>query len=126
MADCFYHPQESRRLRQLRELKPEMFRGFVDFERVVFQDGELPLKTKELIAVAVAHVTQCPYCIDVHVKRAKKAGASTGEVAEAIFVAMTLRAGGSFAHAAIALRAAEEADAKATASQGDDRRSPHQ
>ncbi|GBD25396.1 hypothetical protein HRbin30_00715 [bacterium HR30] len=112
MAECFYHPDESRRLRRLRELKPEMFRGFVDFERAVFRGGELPLKTKELIAIAVAHITQCPYCIDVHVKRAKKAGASDGEIAEAIFVAMTLRAGGSFAHAAIALRAAEEADRK--------------
>lgn len=110
MAECFYHPQESRRLRRLRELKPEMFRGFVDFERAVFQEGELALKVKELIAIATAHVTQCPYCIDVHVKRAKKAGASDGEIAEAIFVAMTLRAGAAFAHAAIALRAAEEVE----------------
>jgi len=112
MAECFYHPQESKRLRRLRELKPEMFRGFVEFERAVFQSGELPLKVKELIAIATAHITQCPYCIDVHVKRAKKAGATDGEIAEAIFVAMTLRAGGSFAHAAIAMRAAEEAAAK--------------
>lgn len=113
MAECFYHPEESKRLRRLRELKPEMFRGFVDFERTVFRTGELSVKIKELIAIATAHVTQCPYCIDVHVKRAKRAGATDGEIAEAVFVAMTLRAGGAFAHAALALRAAEEADATA-------------
>jgi AhpD family alkylhydroperoxidase len=112
MAECFYHPEESKRLRRLRELKPEAFKAFTEFDRAVFQEGELSQQVKELIAVATAHLTQCPYCIDVHTKRAKKAGASDGQIAEAIFVAMALRAGGSFAHAAIALRAAEEFDAK--------------
>ena len=63
---------------------------------------------KELIAVATAHVTQCPYCIDAHTKRAKKAGATDVEIAETIFIAMALRAGGSWAHGAVAMRALEE------------------
>ena len=57
--------------------------------------------------MATAHVTQCPYCIDVHTKRAEKAGASQEEIAEAIFVTMALRAGGAFAHSTVAFSALE-------------------
>jgi len=108
MADCFYHPDDMKRLRKLRELKPDLFKAFVEFDTKVFEEGALSVKTKELIAVATAHITQCPYCIDAHTKRAKKAGASDVEIAEAIFVAMALRAGGSWAHSSIAMRALEE------------------
>jgi alkylhydroperoxidase/carboxymuconolactone decarboxylase family protein len=108
MADHYYQPDDMKRLRKLRELKPELFKSFVDFDHKVFEDGALSTRTKELIAVATAHVTQCPYCIDAHTKRAKKASATEGEVAEAIFVAMALRAGGSWAHGALAMRALED------------------
>ncbi len=108
MSEHFYHSDDLKRLHKLRELKPETFDSFVEFDRKAFADGALPVKVKELIAVATAHITQCPYCIDVHTKRAKKAGASETEVAEAIFVAMALRAGGSWAHSAIAMHALEE------------------
>jgi len=60
-------------------------------------------KIKELIAIGVAHTTQCPYCIESHVKAAQKAGATAKEIAEAIFVAAALRAGGAFAHSTIAM-----------------------
>ena len=108
MAECFYHPDDLKRLRKLRELQPDLFKAFVDFDTKVFEEGALNVKTKELIAVATAHITQCPYCIDAHTKRAKKAGATETEVAETIFVAMALRAGGCWAHSAIAMRALEE------------------
>lgn len=108
MAEAFYHPDDMKRLRKLRELKPDLFKAFVEFDTKVFQEGALSVKTKELIAVATAHITQCPYCIDAHTKRAKKAGATDTEVAETIFVAMALRAGGSWAHSAIAMHALEE------------------
>ena len=108
MSEHFYHPDDMKRLRRLRELKPEVFNSFVEFDRKAFAEGALSVKVKELIAVATAHITQCPYCIDAHTKRAKKAGASETEIAEAIFVAMALRAGGSWAHSAIAMRALEE------------------
>jgi alkylhydroperoxidase/carboxymuconolactone decarboxylase family protein len=108
MADCYYHSDDLKKLRKLRELKPDLFQSFVDFDTKVFQNGALNVKTKELIAIGVAHVTQCPYCIDVHTKRAKEAGATDAEVAETIFVAMALRAGGSWAHSAIAMKALEE------------------
>jgi AhpD family alkylhydroperoxidase len=69
----------------------------------VFADGALPVKTKQLIAVAVAHVTQCPYCIRGHTKSALQHGATPQEIMEAIWVAAEMRAGGAYAHSALAL-----------------------
>jgi AhpD family alkylhydroperoxidase len=105
----FYEADGIKKLRKLRELKPDLFKAFVEFDTKVFEEGALPVKTKELVAVAVAHVTQCPYCIDVHVQRAKKAGATDTEIAETVFVAMALRAGGSWAHSCIAMDSLEKA-----------------
>ena len=75
----FYKADSGRKLRKLRELKPDLFKAFVDFDAKVFEEGALSVKTKELIAVATAHVTQCPYCIEAHTRRAKKAGAEAAE-----------------------------------------------
>ncbi len=108
MSEHYYHAEDMKRLRKLRDLKPEVFKAFVDFDRKAFEEGAVNVKTKELIAVAAAHITQCPYCIDAHTQRAKKAGASDTEIAESIFVAMAMRAGGSWAHSAIAMKALEE------------------
>jgi len=69
----------------------------------VFADGALPGKTKQLIAVAVAHVTQCPYCIKGHTKAARQHGATPEEIMEAIWVAAEMRAGGAWAHSTLAL-----------------------
>ena len=108
MTDYYYHTEISENIGRLGELKPDLFQAFRDFDHKVFTDGALSIRVKELIAVATAHITQCPYCIAAHTKRAKKAGASDEEVAEAIFVAMALRAGGSFAHSTIAIGALKE------------------
>lgn len=91
-----------------RDLAPEIHRAFDEFSRQVFADGALPGKTKQLIAVAAAHVTQCPYCISGHTKLARRAGASDQEIMEAIWVAAEMRAGGAFAHSAVALHALSE------------------
>ncbi len=107
MADHFYPTDGMKELKKLRDLKPDLFKAFVEFDKKAFEEGALNIKTKELIAIAVGHVTQCPYCIDVHTKRAVAAGASEQEVAESIFVAMALRAGGSFAHSTVAMHAME-------------------
>ena len=69
----------------------------------VFAEGELDAKTKQLIAVAVAHVTQCPYCIRGHTDGALKAGATEGQIMEAIWVAAEMRAGGAYAHSSLAI-----------------------
>lgn len=84
-------------------LAPEVMEAWNHFSKTVFKDGALPEKTKQLIAVAVAHVTQCPYCIRSHTKQAMRKGASKEEIMEAIWVASEMRAGGAYAHAAIAL-----------------------
>lgn len=88
-----------------REAAPEIHAAFEAFSRQVFTDGALPEKTKQLIAVAVAHVTQCPYCIRSHTRLAHRRGASEAEIMEAIWVASEMRAGGAYAHAVVALDA---------------------
>jgi AhpD family alkylhydroperoxidase len=92
-----------------KELAPGIHDAFEAFSKAVFADGALPEKTKQLIAVAVAHVTQCPYCIDGHTKLAVRKGASPEEVMEAIWVAAEMRAGGAYAHSTLALSAMEHA-----------------
>lgn len=108
MAECHYRKDSISKLGKLYQLKPETLQAFMDFDGKVYADGALSTKIKELIAVACAHVTQCPYCIEGHTKRAKKAGAEEAELAEAIFVAASLRAGGALAHSCIAIEAFEE------------------
>lgn len=103
MQDELYRRSDKKNLIRLRETAPEYFKAFVEFDKTVMADGAIPRKMKELIAVAVAHTTQCPYCIDIHTKQAKEAGASEREIVEAIWVASALRAGGAFAHSWIAL-----------------------
>jgi AhpD family alkylhydroperoxidase len=103
MTDQMY-PKPSRALAEKRAaLAPEAEAAFRQFSEAVFRDGALPRKTKQLIAVAVAHVTQCPYCIQGHTKAATRDGATPQEIMEAIWVAAEMRAGGAFAHAALAL-----------------------
>jgi AhpD family alkylhydroperoxidase len=92
----------------LQQLAPREIDAFFQFDHAAFRaDGALPLKVRELIAVAVALTTQCEYCIDVHTGRALGAGASREELAEAAAVAAAVRAGGTLAHALLALKLAE-------------------
>ncbi|HEY1188341.1 MAG TPA: carboxymuconolactone decarboxylase family protein [Gemmata sp.] len=98
-----YDPAQMKKLKTMRELAPEGMAAFDALNAAVFKDGALPLKVKELIAVAVAVTTQCPYCIDAHVKKAKAAGATDAELTEASLVAAALRAGGAVTHGAHAI-----------------------
>ncbi len=90
------------------ELAPEVEKAFQEFSKATFADGALSRKMKQLIAVAVAHTTQCPYCIRGHTLGALRDGATEREIMEEIWVAAEMRAGGAFAHAAIALEAMAE------------------
>ncbi len=102
--DTPIYPQSTVELaRKRRELAPEPLKAFQSFSAAVFADGALPNVTKQLIAVAVAHVTQCPYCIKGHTAEALKRGASEQQIMEAIWVAAEMRAGGAYAHSALAL-----------------------
>lgn len=96
------------------ELAPDTYAAWREFGKQVFADGALDAKTKQIIAVAVAHVTQCPYCIQGHSKQAKRAGATPEELMEAIWVAAEMRAGGAYAHAIVALDAIDAVPESAT------------
>jgi AhpD family alkylhydroperoxidase len=103
MSESLY-PKATKALADKRhELAPEAEAAFRAFSQAVFKDGALSRKTKQLIAVAVAHVTQCPYCIQGHTKGATREGATPQEIMEAIWVAAEMRAGGAVAHSTIAL-----------------------
>tara|TARA_A100001391_G_scaffold203559_1_gene196284 strand:- start:531 stop:1232 length:702 start_codon:yes stop_codon:yes gene_type:complete len=93
-------------------LAPEITEAFRNFSKTVFKAGALDEKTKQLIAVAVAHVTQCPYCIQGHTKIAKRKGASNEELMEAIWIAAAGRASGAYQFAAIAVQEMEIIDGK--------------
>ena len=86
-----------------KRLAPKPAETFKAFTQSVFAEGALPVKAKQLIAVAVAHVTQCPYCIRGHTAAALRHGATAEEVMEAVWVAAEMRAGGAYAHSALAL-----------------------
>ncbi len=107
------YPSPSKEIAQKRkDLAPEILAAFQSFSQRVFADGALPAKTKELIAVAVAHVTQCPYCIRSHTRRATLKGATQQEIMEAIWVAAEMRAGAASAHSALAIDAMGHDEAK--------------
>ncbi len=93
-----YDMKNLNKLKKIDELAPEGFKGFVAFDEAAFKEGAIPLKYKELMAVAVALTTQCPYCIEVHGKKARKAGATEQELAETTLVAAAIRAGGAMVH----------------------------
>jgi AhpD family alkylhydroperoxidase len=107
MSESLYHPTTPEQAQRRKELAPGVHDAFQSFSKAVFADGALPEKTKQLIAVAVAHVTQCPYCIRSHTRLARRRGATEEEVMEAIWVAAEMRAGGAYAHSVIALDALE-------------------
>jgi AhpD family alkylhydroperoxidase len=86
-----------------KKLAPGPLAAFKAFSDSAFADGALPVKTKQLIAMAVAHVSQCPYCIRGHTAAALKSGATGQEIMEAIWVAAEMRAGAAYAHSALAL-----------------------
>ncbi|MHB1198989.1 MAG: carboxymuconolactone decarboxylase family protein [Polaromonas sp.] len=103
MDQPLYPPSSGDIARKRKELAPDPLAAFKAFSASVFADGALPGKTKQLIAVAVAHVTQCPYCIRGHTQSALKAGATEQEIMEAIWVAAEMRAGAAYAHSALAI-----------------------
>lgn len=103
MSDIRFPKPTPETARRRHALAPAADDAFKAFSQAVFAAGALDTRTKQLIAVAVAHVTQCPWCIDGHVKAALREGASAEEIMEAIWVAAEMRAGAAFAHSTKAL-----------------------
>ena len=100
-----YDMKNLEKFKMLEVHAPEAMKAFMVFDKAAWSDGAIPKKYKELIAVAVALTTQCPYCIDIHSGNARKAGATDTEIVEAAMVAAALRAGAAVTHASHALSA---------------------
>jgi AhpD family alkylhydroperoxidase len=94
-----YKKENLAKVKKMDSLAPQVMKAFWAFDQAAVAEGAIPVKYKELIAVAVALTTQCPYCIDIHSANARKAGATDAEIAEAAMVAAALRAGASVTHA---------------------------
>jgi len=100
-----YKHENLTKLKKMDGLAPEVMQAFWAFDKASVAAGAIPVKYKELIAVAVALTTQCPYCIDIHAGNARKAGATETELTEAGMIAAALRAGAAVTHATHALSA---------------------
>ncbi len=105
MSEGMYQPTTREVAQRRKELAPHTHEAFEAFSKAVFAEGALDEKTKQLIAVAVAHTTQCPYCIQGHTKLASRKGATDEQIMEAVWVAAEMRAGGAYAHSSLALNA---------------------
>ena len=110
--NSIYPPSTSEIARRRRDLASNQQAAFDAFGKAVFADGALSTKNKQIIAVAIAHVTQCPYCINGHTKAALRAGATPDELMEAIWVAAEMRAGGAYAHSTLMLATLAEEEEK--------------
>src|SRR5258706_15999655 len=104
----FHGVDGKKQFKRMRELAPDAYKAFLEFDGKAFAPGALPLKTKELIALGIAHITQCPWCIDAHTKKATAAGAADAEIAETTFVAMAMAAGAAWSHGGLALQCLQE------------------
>jgi AhpD family alkylhydroperoxidase len=106
----YHDPEDLKNFGEFTKLAPVEFKGFVELDSIVGRDGgEIPRKYRELIALGVACTTQCPYCLDVHARAAKKAGASREELVETAMITAALRAGAAATHGALALKLFDQA-----------------
>lgn len=105
MSEHYHDAADMRLLKEMRKLAPTDYEAWFALNAIVArEDGAIPRKYRELIAIGVAATTQCPYCLEAHAKAAKAAGATREEVVEAALVAAALRAGGAATHGAMALK----------------------
>jgi len=93
-----YDMENVKRLKKIGEAAPSAWEAFKQFDAAALAEGAIPKKYKELIALAVAMTTQCPYCLEIHRKQALAAGATEAELAETVFIAAALRAGAAVTH----------------------------
>ena len=93
-----YTMDNIKKLPQLSKLSAEATTAFWAYDKAALADGAIPKKYKELMALAVALTTQCPYCLEIHRQAALKAGVTQEELAETVHVAAALRAGAAITH----------------------------
>ncbi|MHC5009357.1 MAG: arsenosugar biosynthesis-associated peroxidase-like protein [Planctomycetota bacterium] len=94
----YYDPKDLGKFPEIGEEAPELAQAFFDWYEKVFEEGELTKREKALIALAVSHAVQCPYCIDAHTTGCLENGSSTAEMTEAVHVAAAIRGGACLIH----------------------------
>jgi len=99
-----YDVKNLSKVKSLETLAPDAMTAFLAFDKAALAEGAIPRKYKELMALAVAFTTQCPYCIEIHSNNARGLGTSDHEIAEAVLIAAALRAGGAVTHGTHALK----------------------
>jgi AhpD family alkylhydroperoxidase len=105
MSDYYHDENDMKLMREMRKLAPDDFNAWLGLNNTIGREnGAIPKKYRELIAVAVACTAQCPYCIEAHSKAAHAAGATREEIVEAAFVAAALQAGAAATHGTMALK----------------------
>ncbi|MDP6359115.1 MAG: arsenosugar biosynthesis-associated peroxidase-like protein [Planctomycetota bacterium] len=105
--ESYYDPDDLARFGEVGDHKPELYEAFNRWYSDTMAEGALPKKTKALIAMAVAHAVQCPYCIDAWAVGARNAGSSMDEITEALHVASAIRGGAALVHGVQAINAME-------------------
>lgn len=100
---AMYDMKNLEKLKDMEANAPEAMKAFRAFDKAAMSPGAISGKHKELMALAVAFTTQCPYCIEIHSKKARQAGASEQEISEVVFIAAALRAGAAVTHGTHAL-----------------------
>ncbi len=98
MKDSYYNPEDLKKFEDVSEFGPELAEKFFDYYGAVFEEGALSAREKALIALAVSHTVQCPYCIDAYTSESLEKGASKEQMMEAIHVASAIRGGSSLVH----------------------------
>lgn len=96
--DTYYKPEDLPKFEEIGEEAPDLARKFFDYYGTVFAEGELTVREKSLIALAVAHAVQCPYCIDAYTKDCLEKGSNVAEMTEALHVVTAIRGGASLVH----------------------------
>ncbi|MEL7833091.1 arsenosugar biosynthesis-associated peroxidase-like protein [Fodinibius sp. Rm-B-1B1-1] len=98
MSDTYYNPKDLKKFEDVGEFGPELAEKFFDYYGAVFEEGALTAREKALIALAVSHTVQCPYCIDAYTTESLEKGASEEQMMEAVHVASAIRGGSSLVH----------------------------
>jgi alkylhydroperoxidase/carboxymuconolactone decarboxylase family protein len=96
--ETYYQPKDLPKFAEISKGAPELAQKFFDYYTAVFAEGELTQREKSLIALAVAHAVQCPYCIDAYTQDCLEKGSNLNEMTEAIHVATAIRGGASLVH----------------------------
>ncbi|MEQ9426732.1 MAG: arsenosugar biosynthesis-associated peroxidase-like protein [Cyclobacteriaceae bacterium] len=98
MNNTYYDPKDLKKFGDISEFQPELGKKFFDYYNSVFEEGALTAREKALIALAVSHAIQCPYCIDAYSGGALEKGADEEQMMEAVHVAAAIRGGASLVH----------------------------